>query len=701
MIGRFQRSPLTSTIGRYRIIEKVGQGGMGVVYRAHDTLLERVVALKIISTSIEDNPDLRERFFREARAAGQLSHRNIITIHDLGEHEGQPFLSMEFLNGEDLQHRLARQEAMSLRRKLEIASEICDGLSYAHRRGLVHRDVKPANIFITDDGVVKLLDFGLARMVTSELTRSNMMMGTLNYMSPEQVRGERTDHRADIFSFGVVLYEMLSGRKAFQGDSFATTLYKILQDVPEPLHNIDSTIPEEVVWLVEKALAKPKDERYQELTDVSRDLAVIRQHLSGGDAVTTASTVFTPQRSPSDPPRSSGSGQRRLYETVAGGPASPPPVTPSDRPITAVQPTARRWGFAGGVLGILALGAIGAWLALREPPGANRAPEQPSQGQPAAVTQPAPNPQPPEAPTPQAQQPQPLPAPPVREVPPPATEGVTTPQAARSAATEARGRMSRAKNAARQAGSVATSSGSYAAASAAEREGQRLYQSGLFAEAAAKFYEASGLFRSAELTPAPAPASAPPPAAQPPLQRPETKPQTAAPQPSAPATQAPVPAPTPTVPRAEGQVELPTVPAPRAPTPPPPAPRTEKPAAISAAEGGASPGAEEAIRDLVRRYAQALEARSIDAVKRLWPSLQGAQEDAVRKEFMHARQIAVDVDDTNVNVSGNTGTVTFVRRYRLSTVDGQRLDTNSRTTMSVRRAGNEWVIDRVRFEALR
>ena len=208
---------------------------MGVVYRAHDTLLERVVALKIISTSIEDNPDLRERFFREARAAGQLSHRNIITIHDLGEHEGQPFLSMEFLTGEDLQHRLARQEPMSLRRKLEVASEICDGLSYAHRRGLVHRDVKPANIFITDEGVVKLLDFGLARMVTSELTRSNMMMGTLNYMSPEQVRGERTDHRADIFSFGVVLYEMLSGRKAFQGDSFATTLYKILQDVPEPL----------------------------------------------------------------------------------------------------------------------------------------------------------------------------------------------------------------------------------------------------------------------------------------------------------------------------------------------------------------------------------------------------------------------------------------------------------------------------------
>ena len=694
MINRFQRSALTSTIGRYRIIEKVGQGGMGVVYRAHDTLLERVVALKIISASIEDNPELRERFFREARAAGQLSHRNIITIHDLGEHEGQPFLSMEFLTGEDLQHRLARQEPMSLRRKLEVASEICDGLSFAHRRGLVHRDVKPANIFITDDGVVKLLDFGLARMVTSELTRSNMMMGTLNYMSPEQVRGERTDHRADIFSFGVVLYEMLSGRKAFQGDSFATTLYKILQDVPEPLNNIDSTLPSELVWLVEKALAKARDERYQELTDAGRDLAVIRQHLSGGDTVTTASTVFAPQRLPSDPPRSPGSGPRRLYETQA--PLSPPPVTPSDRPISAVQPPSRRWGLAAGALGVVAVIAVGAWLALRETPDKDRTTVQ---APPPAVAQPAQNPQTQASPSPQPQQPQPLPAPPAQEPAPAVTENVTPPQASRRAADDARVRMNRAKSAARQAGPAATSSASYAAALAAEREGQRLYQSGHVTDAAAKFYEANGLFRSAELTPPPA--ATPPPTTQhaPPVQRPETQPPPATP-PSAPVTQpsAPAPQPTPTVPKAEGQVELPPAPAPRVPPPPAPtAPRSTQPA-ITAAEGATSPGAEEAIRELVRRYAQALESRNVDALKRIWPTL---QEDAMRREFQHARRIEVDIDNTTVNVSGNSATVSFTRRYRLSTVDGQRLDTNSRTTMSVRRAGTEWVIDRVRFEASR
>ena len=285
---------------------------MGVVYRAHDALLEREVALKVISASIEGNPELRERFFREARAAGQLSHRNIITIHDLGEHEGQPYLAMEFLAGEDLQHCLSRHEPMTLARKLEIAAEICEGLSYAHRRGLIHRDIKPANIFITNDGVVKLLDFGLARMVTSELTASNMMLGTLNYMAPEQVRGERTDHRADIFSFGVVLYEILSGRKAFQGDSFATTLYKILQDVPEPLQNIDASLPAEVVRLVERAIAKSKEERYQDLGDLARDLALHRQHLALSDSDTMAIPVPTAFRSPatqrsgSDPPCTSG-----------------------------------------------------------------------------------------------------------------------------------------------------------------------------------------------------------------------------------------------------------------------------------------------------------------------------------------------------------------------------------------------------------
>ena len=182
------------TFGRYQLQEKLGQGGMGVVYRAFDTVLHRIVALKLVLSPEDLDPEMRERFFREARAAGHLTHKNVVTVYDLGEHEGKPYLAMEFLQGEDLQRRLARPERMSLARRLDLASEICQGVEYAHSHGVIHRDIKPANIYITEDGGAKILDFGLARLITSQLTQSNMLMGTLNYMAPEQVRGERALH---------------------------------------------------------------------------------------------------------------------------------------------------------------------------------------------------------------------------------------------------------------------------------------------------------------------------------------------------------------------------------------------------------------------------------------------------------------------------------------------------------------------------
>src|SRR6185295_311749 len=289
-------------IGRYELVEKLGQGGMGAVFRARDTLLERTVAVKVISATIDQNDELRERFFREARAAGQLSHKNIITIHDLGEHEGQPYLAMEYLQGQDLLARMASPQRMSLRRRVEIATEICEGLEYAHSHGVIHRDIKQANVFITDSGQVKILDFGLARLVTSELTRSNMMMGTVNYMAPEQVRGERIDHRADIFSTAVVIYELLSGRRAFDSDSFAATLYKILQEFPEPLQQIDPTIPSELVRIVERALSKPRDERYQHMSEMLLELSLFRQQLAGMDSPAGGRLAPTELRTPSDKP---------------------------------------------------------------------------------------------------------------------------------------------------------------------------------------------------------------------------------------------------------------------------------------------------------------------------------------------------------------------------------------------------------------
>jgi eukaryotic-like serine/threonine-protein kinase len=650
---------------------------MGVVYRAHDTLLEREVALKIIGATIEGNTELRERFFREARAAGQLSHRNVITIHDLGEHEGQPYLAMEFLKGEDLQHRLVRPEPMTLTRKLEIASEICEGLAYAHRRGLIHRDIKPANIFITDEGVVKILDFGLARMVTSELTGSNMMLGTLNYMAPEQVRGERIDHRADIFSFGVVLYEILSGRKAFQGDSFATTLYKILQDVPEPLLNIDATLPYEVVMLVEKAIAKGRDDRYQDLSELSRDLALQRQHLAIADMPTA---VTSAHRIPSDPPRSStlrrpDSGRSR---PPSGGAADqiPPDAPTGMTPLPQPRPRSKAPVIIAGVL-VAALAGLAIWLSRRDD----------TVTRPPAVETSAPSATTPAAPPATAPTPSPAAQPPTA-APSPAPADSST---AVRAADEARTRMARAKAAARQAGNRAVRSPSFGEGLAAEREGGRLYQAKQMAEATARFYEAAGHFRSAELAAAAADTQPPPQARSEP---PATTTVTPAPPPgsAAPAPVVPAPPATTSAPPPE--------PAPASPPPPiPPVVRTPPASSNPAAD---SPRVlEEGVRELIRRYEQALEARSVEALKRLWPSLPDSQEQAMRENFSHARRIDVEISSIDIAVSGSTAVATFLRRYQVLTDDNQRPVIISRTTLNARRNGGDWVIERVRFEGVK
>jgi serine/threonine-protein kinase len=673
---------------------------MGVVYRAHDSLLEREVALKIISASIEGNPELRERFFREARAAGQLSHRNIITIHDLGEHDGQPYLAMEYLTGEDLQKRLSRPEPMSLARKLEIAADICDGLSYAHRRGLIHRDIKPANIFITDEGVVKLLDFGLARMVTSELTASNMMLGTLNYMAPEQVRGERTDHRADIFSFGVVLYEILSGRKAFQGDSFATTLYKILQDVPEPLQNIDASLPYEVVRLVEKSIAKMREERYQDLSDLARDLALHRQHLAVSDSDTMAvpvptafRTASTPRVS-SDPPRSTGLPRPDSGQRPKSGPRTIDPSAPTIladamttmAPGHRVSTTRSTWWIAGGAA-VVVIAVLVASQFFRAQPESSP-PVLTIQQTPPAATQELPRP--PGQPQGDAAN---------ATVPPP-PGGVE--DNARLLA-DARARMNGAKAAARQRGPAVQRSSTFAAGLAAEREGGRLQAAKRTSEAAEKFYEAAGLFRSAELAPGAAPSrpsggergnAAPSPAG------PEPAPSPAPQAPAGPEPVAPAPAtppPQPATPPAEAPVQTPPA---AVPGPPIPSLTRNPPPAASQVPPSTPRASEDDVRELVRRYEQALESRSIDSLKRIWPSLQGAQETAVRQEFLQTRRIDVDIEGVDVSVSGATAIVTFIRRYQLTTVDGQRPLRNSRTTMNARRVGSEWLIERVRFEAL-
>ncbi len=278
-------------IGKYLILEKLGQGGMGVVYKALDPLIERVVAVKMIVSNLTDEPELRARFFREGRSAGQLSHKNIVTIFDLGEERGTAYLAMEYLEGEDLRS-LMRTGSITLEEKLRIVREICEGLSHAHENKVIHRDIKPANIFLTKSGQVKILDFGLARTMQSDLTNTGQALGSPNYMSPEQVRGEDLDHRTDIFSVGVLFYELLTLRKAFQGDSFTSTIFKILQNDPEPIENFNSEIPPEICAIVFRALAKKPEDRYSTLDEMRRDLDRVTGLSTGDTAMVAGNTAW-------------------------------------------------------------------------------------------------------------------------------------------------------------------------------------------------------------------------------------------------------------------------------------------------------------------------------------------------------------------------------------------------------------------------
>ena len=260
------------TISHFRILEKLGEGGMGAVYLAEDTELDRKVALKFLPEQFASDHDALARFKREAKAAATLNHPNIITIHEVGEHNGKPFIAMAYIEGDLLTDAIG-ENRVSTDRAIDFALQICSGLEKAHGVGIVHRDIKPDNLLVDRDGRVKILDFGLAKVhgVTG-LTEEHSTVGTLNYMSPEQARGEEVDHRSDLFSLGAVLYEMLAGRVPFSGEHPAAVMYAIASEEPQPLPRFNNDVSAELCEVVDRALSKDPAVRYQSAADFAADL---------------------------------------------------------------------------------------------------------------------------------------------------------------------------------------------------------------------------------------------------------------------------------------------------------------------------------------------------------------------------------------------------------------------------------------------
>src|SRR5207249_379814 len=288
--GRYRKR-----IGKYLVTGRIGRGGMGMVYRGWDEILEREVAVKTLTLEGSLDEESRRRFHIEAKAAARLQHPNIITVYELGEDRGLPFIAMELLPGTDLEGLMRSGEPLMLQEKLDLVIQVCRGLAYAHEHKIVHRDIKPSNVRVLEDGSVKIMDFGIAKLGGTGVTKTGMMVGTVHYMSPEQIRGETLDGRSDLFSVGVILYELLAGRRPFAGEGVTAVLYKIINDEPPELEpgelGADAT---GLRAAMKRMLAKDREQRPATAAVLADELsAILAAHLGALAADTSSETRDT------------------------------------------------------------------------------------------------------------------------------------------------------------------------------------------------------------------------------------------------------------------------------------------------------------------------------------------------------------------------------------------------------------------------
>jgi serine/threonine protein kinase len=392
--------------GRYQIVKKLGAGAFGTVYKAKDRILGRMVAIKTIrleglaaaGASLEE---LMDRFKREAQVSAQLKHPNIVTIYDIGDSDGMSYLAMEFIDGVGLDRIIASEGRVNLERAASIGAQVADALDFAHRNSVVHRDIKPANIMIEGGDRVKVTDFGIAKVTNSgeHLTMTGSLLGTPSYMSPEQAKGSELDGRSDLFAVGCVLYEMLAGKKAFRGDSITGLIFKIITEEPEPLRQLDPSLPEEALRIISRALSKAPDARYQSGQELARDLLALtragstptlRQSESPTAKSTPAATMLLPNT-----PAPGAPATLATPPTSLGAPptqvSAPPPPRPTARPAAVASPPPPRPAPAAAAakssskaplliglavaafLGVVVLGAAGWFVYQRMNPGRSTA----------------------------------------------------------------------------------------------------------------------------------------------------------------------------------------------------------------------------------------------------------------------------------------------------------------------------------------
>ena len=324
--------------GRYEVVRELGRGSMGVVYEGFDPVIERRVAIKTMLTeglTLEEFGEYKARFQREARAAGVLNHPNIVSVFDYGEDSGILYLIMEYLEGKSLEKLVAGQNILPIETIIPLYGQVCSALDHAHQNGIVHRDIKPANIMVLANGLVKVTDFGIAKMVSMGMTQTGRVLGTPNYMSPEQVKGRQVDGRSDIFSLGIILYDLVTGEMPFAGQNITTVIYKIINEDPIPPRELDASIHPGLSYVICKALAKSPDERYQTCRELADDLKNFK-HLGGRVPPSATMILKAPRVQNSDIERGAATPVESPTPPVA--PAEPARIAPVQQPSPGQAP---------------------------------------------------------------------------------------------------------------------------------------------------------------------------------------------------------------------------------------------------------------------------------------------------------------------------------------------------------------------------